>query len=373
MNNPIDTNQLDQLATRISEAGSILICTHISPDSDAIGSAFGVASAILENLHLFKCNGQIKDKSITLYFEEPLPKRNLFNIDPQLLDKVKIIHEIANHKFDLLIATDNATLPRLGSEHEAIIKSSNFTLQIDHHISNSLYCDLNIIYADRSSTSQLIYELFNSKIFVETLSSKSNNTANSISISSGTASLLFMGIFEDTGGFKFSNTTTETFEVASKLVQLGASPAKISSGLYQNEPLNLIKLKTEVMSSLKISSNNLVGSLILTKDQLLNYNINPDQTGGFIDEIRCIEGLKAVFLMREKVSPLSSSQNHSDSSEWKVSLRSKDERLDVNKIAGTYGGGGHKMAAGCTIQGQKDVIRADLENLISEELKLIYL
>ena len=77
--------------------------------------------------------------------------------------------------------------------------------------------------------------------------------------------------------------------------------------------------------------------------------------------------------MREKVSPLSSSQNHSDSSEWKVSLRSKDERLDVNKIAGTYGGGGHKMAAGCTIQGQKDVIRADLENLISEELKLINL
>jgi phosphoesterase RecJ-like protein len=170
-----------------------------------------------------------------------------------------------------------------------------------------------------------------------------------------TASSLYLTLVTDTGGFRYSNATPAAFEAAAALVRDGAQPEQVSQWLYESQPLAAVRLLGEMLPTLALHLDGRIATVRLTAAMFERAGAGAGDSEGLIDVARSIAGVQAVALVRQRDDG------------WKVSLRSRGE-VDVEKIARHHGGGGHRNAAGFSIEGDPDEIQQQVVEALGAAL-----
>lgn len=315
---------VDQLDDSIKQAKSILLVSHINPDGDTLGSMCGLYSLIKDN---YKKICDMVAVSVVPTTYEFLP----------YADKIKNISEYdLSREYDLVINLDIAALDR-GADAQILFKKAKNTINIDHHQTNSLYGNHNIVVPEASATAEVLYEI-------------SKNLNWKISIDS--AICMYVGIMTDTGNFRFSNTTCNTMKYAGELISLGVKPDIVYQKCYESNTKNMVMFQIYCLNKATFLNNDKIAyTVIYKKDMEKFHNNGEDYTEGLTEKLRVIKSTQVAFVVKEL-----------NSSTSKLSMRSKE--ADVARICSTFGGGGHKLAAGA-------VIKANVEQAVKLVLEEI--
>lgn len=300
-------NKLELLFDEIQKYKNIIITTHQNPDGDGIGAGIAL---------LLGLKKKYLDKEINFIIDDNIPNNIKFLSGTELIFKAENIKEIKN--VDLIISLDAASIERIGELKN--FKGKLPILNIDHHISNDNFGDFNYVDIKSASTSEIIFT-FLEKLGIE------------IDIRMGEA--LYTGIVNDTGNFKHSNVSKETFIKASKLIEIGVNNTKIIENFYDNKSMAALKLMSRAIENIKyISEKGLVLAKLTQKD-FREFNGNKSDTDGIVETLLMLNESKVSLFLREE-----------ENGNIKGSMRTKSEDIDLNNIAGFFKGGGHKKAAG---------------------------
>ncbi|MGI6093870.1 MAG: DHH family phosphoesterase [Lachnospiraceae bacterium] len=313
--------KVNKLLAAVEKAQTIAIAGHIRPDGDCIGSCMGLYLYLLKNYPA---------KEVSVYLEEP---REGFGFIKCLQD-IKTVCP-ADAGFDLIVILDASTEDRVGVL-APVLKHASHTLCIDHHISNTGYAKENIICGEMSSASEVLFGLLEAD-----------------KIDADIAAPIYMGIAHDTGVFQFSSTTAKTMETAGILMSKGIDFTGILDESFYSKSYNQNRILGYCLqnSSLFLADRCIVSKVSL-KD-MEAYEVTAKDLDGIVSQLRMTRGVEAAIFMYE-----------TKEKEYKVSLRSNG-KVDVNKVAGCFGGGGHILAAGCTGQGTYEQVL----NRLLEEIK----
>jgi len=323
------TKAPEALLTKIRQGNRFLITGHISPDGDSLGSSLGLA-------RLLRGMG----KGALIWFHDPIA--SVYASVPG----VERIHQGTEppagfpERFDAIIAVECPSLERSGLEAELTAPDLPI-LNIDHHLGNQHYAQVNWVDSAAPSAGEMIHRL-----------AQSMNAP----LDPETANVLYMTILTDTGGFRFSNATEAAFEASAQLVREGARPEMVSQWVYENRPVAVLRLLTEMLESLELHEDGRIASVLLTAEMMKRAGATAADTEGLVDYPRTIAGVEGVALLRER-----------EDGKTKVSLRSRGE-ADVEKVARRYGGGGHKNAAGFVLDDGPDAARGEVVTALAEVL-----
>ncbi|MDR3022004.1 MAG: bifunctional oligoribonuclease/PAP phosphatase NrnA [Clostridiales bacterium] len=296
----------------INKANSIAIISHIRPDGDTLGGSLSLYNVCKD-----------MGKNPVLLCESEIPQYFSF------MNGVEIFAQSSTDKYDLVFAVDCGDKGRLGSL-EGVFLSGKTKVNIDHHITNTSFGDVNFVNKQASSTCQLLYELY--KKF-------------DIKITSTIATHLYTGLSTDTGHFKHSNVNESTFLMAADLTQKGVDLEFITRKLYKENSKDWLRLLSYALSKIKYYSNDRICLMTLTKQEIDTLNCSFEDT----------EGLVGYCINQRGVTIGAIISQHSSTNSYKVSLRSKPD-IDVSVAACSFGGGGHKYAAGCMMSGVLETV-----------------
>jgi len=301
---------LNRIKDKILENDNFLITTHIHPEGDAIGSELAMY-CLLKKL----------GKKVRIINGDAVPKNLGFL---PFLKRIKVLGKDAAgiRNADVFITLDSANPERIGGM-EKFLKQAKLTINIDHHISNSKFGDLNWIDENASCVGEMLYSLF--KIFNVALDYK-------------TSLLMYVAILTDTGSFRYENTHPETHRIAADLLLNGVDSNKVYNQLFENNSIERLHMIGNSLLHLKEKDG--IGWISIKREDLRKYGVKPEDLEGVIDFVRSMENVKIAIVFQEAGDGL-----------VKVSFRSKDKTVNVNKVAAFFGGGGHRMAAGCKIKG----------------------
>ncbi|HEY7534698.1 MAG TPA: bifunctional oligoribonuclease/PAP phosphatase NrnA [Thermodesulfobacteriota bacterium] len=326
-------NDLEKIISVISVGKRFLITSHENPDGDAIGSMLALGLA-LEHL----------GKEIVYYNNDGVPL--LLRFLPYAEKVISSLDDI-DGDFSATFIVDCTDASRVGEKFVDFKKRGRcgVAIIIDHHKTSKPSADLYILNPKASSTGMIIYSL------LKTLS---------LQITPEIGKNLYTSILVDTGSFRYSNTIPEAFEIAGELVELGVKPWEISQALYESEPLGKIKLLGYVLPTLEITDDGHIASVVVKNDMFKATGTSKEDTEGFVNFPRSINGVEVAVLFREE-------EPSEDVLRWKISLRSKG-RVNVAQIGEKFGGGGHERAAGCLIYGTLPEVKQMVFGAIKEEL-----
>jgi len=315
-----------QAAELLRASRRSLIFTHLRPDGDALGSSFGLQAVLLD-----------QGIQAEVFLPGPLPDRHAKLFSGQLTAVAP--EALAN--YDTFIAVDCANPPRLGKP-ECLsmeeLRGKRF-INIDHHRANSLGSGFfELVSPESASCCEVL-----THVFLE----------SGMHIPRRAATFLLAGMMTDTGCFRFANTNGATLREAAELLDRGAELERIVNALFFSKPLNQVRFENELMSScLRLSAGGRIASAFIPRALLDKYDFDLREDEGLIDLLREIDGVVFAVLF------------HRSSDGVKVSLRSKDRAFPVGPTARSFGGGGHDMAAGATL----DLPDAEAEAVILERL-----
>lgn len=318
-------NQLKKLMNdaiqMINKYNNIYICSHVQPDGDNIGSTLALAMAIKK-----------LKKNVSIIKVDDIPSDYIFLPHIDMFEEQEY-----NDSVDLFISLDSSDLIRLGAGKKFALKAKNI-INIDHHITNENFGDINIVSPSSGSTGEIIYR------FIKDMK---------VDIDKDMATCLYTAISTDTGRFMYSNTTYETHLIASELLKIGIDINNININLYQSRTIERTRLFLEALNNLELISENRIALVAVTQDMLQNCNAKMEDTEGIVSFIRNIDSIEVACMLKEM-----------SKEEVKVSLRSK-KHVDVSKISIKFGGGGHAKAAGCTLYENIETAKDMLLNEIS--------
>jgi bifunctional oligoribonuclease and PAP phosphatase NrnA len=317
-----------KLLSIIRQNKSFLIVCHINPEGDAIGSILALALGLKK----------IGKKDISILSKDGVPETLKF------LPSSETIKQTPPKKvFDVLFIVDCNTLERTGFKE---LKAKQ-TVILDHHIlpddadKSELY-RTGIIDPKAAAAGMLIYKLL---------------TALKIPIDKNIAVNLYTAILVDTGGFHYSNVSPESLNIASHLVEAGARPWDITKELYESVPYKRMELLGLSLST--FGKNVATAWMSTTADMFKKTGTTAEDTEDFVEYPRKIKGIEAAVFFRE------------DKSDFiKISLRSKG-RVNVERIAKSFGGGGHAAASGCRIKGTLREVQDKIFKAIRKELRKV--
>ena len=321
------SDSLATLCQGLKKTDNFLLASHVNPEGDAVASVLALDS-LLRRL----------GKKTLIACEDPFPER-LACLPSERWNQVKDV--TPDRKFDALVVADCPTLERIGSVQKLLAAETKI-FNIDHHISNARFGHYNYIQPTAAACGEVIYDMF--KRF-------------KLKINQEEATALYVSISTDTGSFKYSNTTVKSHQIASELIQTGIDIEKINDALYATYSLEKIQLYSLLLAKVQTTSDETVAWVGLTRNDLKRTRATYEDTEGFIDFLKYIKEVQFAFFMSE----MDGSQN----GQVRVSFRSKGDH-DVSQVAAHFGGGGHKKAAGCTIQGTLE----EATQRILEQIKL---
>lgn len=305
----------------INESNSILLLTHETPDGDAIGS-------VLSFYHFLISINKTVDMVIL-----DIPK--IYNFLPGINNIVDNV----DSEYDLGIVVDCASKERIGQKSDLFSKCKK-TISVDHHISNTNYCDINYVKGEISSCCQVIYSLF-----------KEMN----VTFSNEIGEVLASGILTDTNGFGNNNVDKDTFSVVSEIMDLGVNVHDIYKKLLWTKTMSQYNLMKIGMDRLEFFCDGKIAFTYILKDDFDNVGATLGEHEGIVDIGRNIDGVEISIFIREDDG-------------WTISLRSSG-KYPVNEIAMKFNGGGHFMAAGGKTSGNLEDIK---QSLIDESKKVIF-
>lgn len=310
---------LKEAISMIDNRDNIYIISHINPDGDSIGSVLALGLALKKNGY----------RNITLLIPDEIPKNLLF------LPNVELIkNEIVDSKIDLLIALDCGDKSRLGIS-KSLLESTNFIINIDHHITNTGFGDINIINSNSSSTGEIVYQI------IEFMN---------IDLDKDIATSLYTAISTDTGSFKYDNTTSTTHTIVARLLDVGIDINFINIHLYQSRSIEKTNLLIMSLNTLELFNNGKIAIVSVTREMLRNCKASIDDTDVVVDFIRDIDTVEVACVLKEI-----------DDNIIKIGFRSKNY-IDVSLIAKIFNGGGHAKASGCILysnikEGKKMILK----------------
>ena len=304
---------LQETATKIKSAEKILVTAHINPDGDAIGSTLAMCQ-VLRQL----------GKVAQVYLDDKLPTN--LNFLPHL-EEIKRPAENEKFDADLLLVIDTAP-DRIGNVRSL---TDAPILNIDHHVTNKNEVDDLYLDSNSAAACEIIFQLCKEL---------------DVKITQDIATCLYTGIVTDTGFFNYSNTTTQTFKIASELVESGVKPNYISEQV-ERRTLNDVKVMAATLQTMQIYFDGRVAGMFI--DEELAKIV--DTTEGLVDLIRVIDTVEVAFVLQYKFK-----------NNIRASFRSKG--VNVSEIARKLGGGGHIRAAGCTFHTNFD----DAKNILLKTL-----
>ena len=323
---------LEQIADELVKPKKTLILFHVRSDADAVGSAFALRELL-----------RVMGVPVYCACSEEIPDRLAFLMDGAqgsvLLDEDMIID------YERIVTVDSASPSQLGALFSRLHKDVD--IMIDHHASGSVYAD-NYVDASAAATGEIIYEL--AEIFFK--------RGDIEQIPMRVMSCVYAAINSDTGSFKFSNTTPKTMCIAAELMENGVYFSTINSLLYDSKSLVQLKAEGEAMRSLRLYSDGQVASVIFPFSLKEKLGADDEHLETLIDVVRSVSGVEVAFVVKQSTNE----------PRFRVSLRSKNY-VDVSAICAKFGGGGHKRAAGCTVEA--DSAEEANELVLNEILKRI--
>jgi phosphoesterase RecJ-like protein len=322
---------MDQIIQHIKDSQHILIASHAEPDGDSVGSlvAMGLALAKL-------------DKKITMHTPSPIPAVYRF-----LPGAGRIVRQIKNADiYDLALVLDCGDLTRIG-ETSAEIGRIPVLINIDHHVSNTGFGHIQFVDTDACATAEIVYRLIN---------------ALEIPFDKAIATSIYTGILTDTGSFRFSNTNEAAFAISKVMADAGVEPHNVAQHVFGTYSLGRIKLLNMALNSIEISENGKLSMMTVTRSMLNTTRTNTEDLDGMINYARRIEDVKVAALIHEIKNGAGKFANMN---RYHVSLRS-DSSVDVAKIAGKFGGGGHTSAAGFQIESTLVALKSKIIELAED-------
>ncbi|RJX24357.1 MAG: bifunctional oligoribonuclease/PAP phosphatase NrnA [Dethiobacter sp.] len=310
---------------------NITILTHIRPDGDAIGSSLALGIAL-----------QQRGKKAKMLCSDKIPSK--YSFLPGIEEFQDLFPE--EEEGSLAFILDCSDLDRLGWMKEKVLKFEKI-INIDHHITNDKFGDVNWVDSSAASTGELVFQLL-----------QENNLEINYEISLN----LYVAISSDTGSFKYENTTPQTMRIAGALLEKGINPSIVSQKLFDEYPLSTILLLRDSLATLEFDPSGKIAWMNVQEEMLRKYDAKPAELDGFVNYLKNIEEVEVGVLFY-----------HTDNEETKVGFRSKN--IDVASIAQTFGGGGHPRASGCTVSDKpQEVVKRVLEvinNCLNENSALI--
>ena len=308
--NILNTDKYAKIIKKIEENKNIIIISHLGPDGDTIGSTLAFANIIKENF---------EEKNVTYVIQHKVP--DIYKFLPNYAGATLDNRDVRISCFDLAIGLDCATKNRM-SYFEPIFDKAKFKVNIDHHATNPGYADIDVIDASSSSCGEIIFDFA---------------TKSGLKISKETATCIYTAIIADTGAFRYSNTTSNTLLVASKLVELGANPHTIYENCFERRPVEMLKISSYALANATYLMDNKIAYTTINRHQLKEFNALDEHLEGIPEMLRQATSVEIAFIVKETVKK-----------EAKFSFRSKTK--DVSTLCEKFGGGGHKYAAGCNLQ-----------------------
>ena len=288
----------------------ILLLTHRLPDGDAIGSLFGLYEALTA-----------------------MGKRARFLIDTPPRDIRFLVRDYTGEAFEPrhVVTVDVSDKNLLGGEYEALY-GERVDLSIDHHTSNRLFAKNTLVLPEDAAAAQVLYELF---------------TFAGVEITPRIAECLYTGIATDTGCFRYPNTTAQTLRAAAALIERGADNGRINTDIFETKSLAYTEFEGMVLGSLQLFLDQRCAVVTVTRDMYEKTGVTEADAKAINALPRQIEGVLAGVTVKERPE-----------GGWRISVRTRAP-LDASAVCARFGGGGHKLAAGCELDGSaEDAIAA---------------
>ncbi len=317
---------LSQVVELIENKNSFAITTHVRPDGDGVGSSLGLC-------WLLRSLG--KSAEVVLRDEIPISYANLPGAS-----EIKQVAEV-NGKYDAIFVIECSDITRPGIKG----LENQTTVNIDHHATSEHFGTINWIDQTASAVGEMIYNLCK---------------AIGGRITKEIAECVYLALVTDTGSFHFPNTTERTLKVASELIKVGVKPARISEAVYNSYPWSRIELMRQVLATVKRNDAGNIAWLRQTLEMSENAGAVDGDNNGFVNIPLAAREVEAVVYMRE-VQP----------NVYRVSLRSKDN-INVARVAEKFGGGGHKNAAGCRVEGDWDARENEIVAALTEAVEKLH-
>lgn len=302
-NNP-DPRQ--QVLSAVQAADSVLLFCHVSPDGDTLGSALAL-----------KLRLTAMGKSVRLLVDGEVPSNLAF------LSRMGAVEgpEAAAGAADLALAVDVSCKERLGACAPAFLAAAR-TAVVDHHSSNHGFAQINWVDGDAPATAVLVYRLLE---------------AMGGALSREEAVCLYTGLSTDTGNFIYESTSAESFRMMAALMDAGLPLAEYARRLFRVKELPFVRLLGQALPSLRLTCGGKVAGLTLTAEQMRKAGAKAGHTDGLVDYAIDLEGVAMAYFARE-----------TEDGRVKVSLRAL-EPWRVDQVAAHFGGGGHRLASGLTV------------------------
>lgn len=305
---PQTNTTLAAIAEELLTRDDIVICGHVSPDGDCIGSQLALMNAL--------CS---LGKRVTCVLADAEPSVDeSFSFLPGF-DKLVRAADY-DGPVGVFIGVDVPTVQRIG-DAARLHEKAEFTVTVDHHAVDSTMADLVYVDPDAAAAAKLVWELAG-------LLMNERDAA--------VATCAYTGLSTDTGRFQFQNTDAAAFDAASQMVAAGADPAGIAREVFQNRRLASIELEARAIEHMRLGADGRVAISWISRTDFEEFGAAKSDAEPLIDILRSIRGVRVACMLREQGDVV------------RGSLRAKDD-TDVSVLARCYGGGGHKAAAGFTL------------------------
>lgn len=312
----------EQIAKALRGARRIAVASHLRPDADALGTTIAAALWL-------KAEG----KEVTAWNEDGIPDKFRYLPGHEILT----VPPESPQEFDVFLALDTSVKKRLGTVLDAVAPGALW-INIDHHISNENFADLNHVDPTAPATGQILFEFFRQA---------------GVDLTPEIATNLFAAISTDTGSFQYRGTGARTFEAGAALVSAGVDVADLSRAMYETLPKRRFELLRFALNQAEFHCGDRIATFSLTLADAARLGVLPEDNEGIIDQLRAIDDVVAAVFFEELPE-----------GKIRVSARSKDPAVDVCKICQQFKGGGHPLASGARVRGS-------LENVKQEFLKAV--
>lgn len=303
----LERPQMAEAVAAIHGAGDIVLASHINPDGDTLGSMIALGLGL-----------QSLGKRVTLLSADGVPANLRFLPGAELVQT-----QTTRRDFDLAIGLDAGDLARVGISVEAL-QSAPTLIDIDHHVTAGQFGQVRLLDSTAAATAEIVYD------FLLSLG---------VALDLPIAVNLLCALLTDTGSFRYRNVTPRTMALGGEMIRLGASPDPIAECVFENKPFAGQKLLGRALESLQRTPDGRIVWAHVTRADFTEFAATDEMSEGIIGAIRAVQGNDVALFLREMPS-----------GKLRVSLRSRDP-IDVSKVAAEFGGGGHRLASGCTLDG----------------------
>lgn len=324
MPTPQTNTTLDEIAERFAELDDFVICGHVNPDGDCLGSQLAL-------MHALRALG--KQTCCVLAKPDPVDVNLAFL--PGLAEMEPSCKHPQVHK--VFVAVDVPTTERIG-DAARLQRKAEVRFTIDHHATDGSMSEFNFVEPASPSASMLVWKIV--------------RKLNAVTPEAALCALT--GLITDTGRFAYQNTNPEAFLCAAEMMEAGASPPLINREFFQNRSLPSIELERIVLDRMELREEGAFSLSYLNPQDFEAANATKADAEPLIDILRSVRGVRVALILRQN-----------DLGEVRGSLRAKDDESDVAQVARYFGGGGHKAAAGFTFHGTMEQALAQVPSVVS--------